>query len=156
MLCTSTLQCINVDRLDKTLTGRGRRGGPASQFKVHKVSAGGIRMFESVANPGSYIRLKDGKIDCAVGFYHFNIACIYILILCRKVANSEFNRNVQYVFVRSGIFPFKTISKIKIHLTRWILIFESVLGEKMHFVADLHTMDKYYLDNFSYKMDLDL
>ena len=71
MLCTSTLQCINVDRRDNTLTGRGRRGGPYSQFRVHKVSAGGIRMFESIANPGSYIRLKDGKIDCQVGFQDF-------------------------------------------------------------------------------------
>ena len=66
MLCTSTLQCINVDRRDNTLTGRGQRRGPAAQFRVHKVSSGGIRMFESVANPGNYIRLKDGKIDCAV------------------------------------------------------------------------------------------
>ena len=66
MLCTSTMQCINVDRLDKSLTGKGRRGGPQSQFKVHKVSPGGIRMFESISSPGNYIRLKDGKIDCGV------------------------------------------------------------------------------------------
>ena len=74
MLCTSTMQCINVDRLDKSLTGKGRRGGPQSQFKVHKVNPGGIRMFESISNPGNYIRLKDGKIDCGVK----------TLFLCKK------------------------------------------------------------------------
>lgn len=68
MLCTSHLQCINVLKHDNTLTGKGKRGGPLSQFKVHKVSTGGIRMFESVANPGKFIRLKEGKIDCEVSY----------------------------------------------------------------------------------------
>jgi len=66
MLATSHLQCINVVKQNLTLTGKGKRGGPQAQFKVHKVSTGGVRMFESVANPGKYIRLKDGKIDCEV------------------------------------------------------------------------------------------
>lgn len=66
MLNTSNLQAVNVTQENKTLTGRGKRGGPQSQFKVHKVSPGGIRMFESVANPGKYVRLRDGKIDCMV------------------------------------------------------------------------------------------
>lgn len=66
MLGTSNLQSINVQKQNLTLTGRGKRGGPQSQFKVHKVNVGGIRMFESVAHPGKYLRLKDGKIDCDV------------------------------------------------------------------------------------------
>jgi hypothetical protein len=28
---------------------------------VHKVDTGGFRMFESIAHPGKYIRLKDGE-----------------------------------------------------------------------------------------------
>ncbi|KAH3831729.1 hypothetical protein DPMN_104999, partial [Dreissena polymorpha] len=67
MLCTSLLQSINVNTNDMTLTGRGKRGGPQSQFRVHKVNTGGIRMFESVAHPGKFIRLRDGKIDCNGG-----------------------------------------------------------------------------------------
>jgi len=57
---------VNVVRDDMSLTGRGKRGGPQAQFRVHKVKDGGIRMFESVAHPGKFIRLKDGKIDCNV------------------------------------------------------------------------------------------
>lgn len=66
MIGTSLFQAVNVVKDDNTLTGRGKRGGPQSQFRVHKVSAGGIRMFESLSNPGKYVRLKDGKIDCLV------------------------------------------------------------------------------------------
>lgn len=66
MLGTSLFQVVSVVHDDNTLTGRGRRGGPQSQFRVHKVNTGGIRMFESIANPGKFIRLRDGKIDCLV------------------------------------------------------------------------------------------
>ncbi|KAL3869892.1 hypothetical protein ACJMK2_042519 [Sinanodonta woodiana] len=65
MLCTSAFQAINLEGDGSILSGLGRRAGPAAQFRVHKVGASGsVRMFESIANPGNYIRLMDGKIDC--------------------------------------------------------------------------------------------
>lgn len=47
------------------MTGTGKKSKGA-HFMVHKVDTGGVRMFESIAHPGKYIRLKDGKIDCLV------------------------------------------------------------------------------------------
>ncbi|WAR22969.1 LOXH1-like protein [Mya arenaria] len=67
MFCTSMHQAVNVVQQDMTLTGKGKRGGPQAQFRVHKVNTGGIRMFESVAHPGKFVRLKDNKIDCNGG-----------------------------------------------------------------------------------------
>ncbi|KAK3579121.1 hypothetical protein CHS0354_022141 [Potamilus streckersoni] len=65
MLCTSAFQAINLESEGSILSGLGRRAGPAAQFRVHKVGASGsVRMFESMANPGNYMRLMDGKIDC--------------------------------------------------------------------------------------------
>jgi len=66
MLNTSSSQSINI-KSDFSLTATGQRNKGA-QFMVHKVDTGGFRMFESIAHPGKYIRLKDGKIDCLVSF----------------------------------------------------------------------------------------
>lgn len=63
MLATSNVQAININE-DGTLRATGKKTKLA-QFRVHKVGSK-LRMFESVANPGKYIRLKDGKIDCLV------------------------------------------------------------------------------------------
>ncbi|XP_071154983.1 lipoxygenase homology domain-containing protein 1-like isoform X1 [Mytilus edulis] len=62
LLNTSSSQCININS-DFTMTGTGKKSKGA-HFMVHKVDTGGVRMFESIAHPGKYIRLKDGKIDC--------------------------------------------------------------------------------------------
>ena len=64
MFNTSSTQSININS-DFTMTATGKRN-KNSHFLIHKVDTGGVRMFESVANPGKYIRLKDGKIDCLV------------------------------------------------------------------------------------------
>lgn len=64
IFCSSPTQAIIVES-DSTLTGKGRRAQGA-HFRVHKVDSGGFRMFESVGNPGKYLRLKDGHLDILV------------------------------------------------------------------------------------------
>jgi hypothetical protein len=48
------------------MTALGTPSSKMAQFRVHKVTESGVRMFESISHPGKYIRLKDGKIDCQV------------------------------------------------------------------------------------------
>lgn len=64
LLGTSRMQAINIDHENNLhATGKRTRLG---HFRVHKVKEGGVRMFESIIQPGQFIRLKDGKIDCNV------------------------------------------------------------------------------------------
>ncbi|XP_069127319.1 uncharacterized protein [Argopecten irradians] len=62
MLCTSFTQAITINH-DYSMQATGKQNKMA-QFRVHKISTGGVRMFESMMSPGKFIRLKDGKIDC--------------------------------------------------------------------------------------------
>lgn len=64
ILMSSPTQAISVDH-ENEVSGTGKKNRLA-QFRVHKVSEGGIRMFESIASPGKYLRVKQGKIDCQV------------------------------------------------------------------------------------------
>ena len=55
------------------LNGSLVANGTASEdahWIVHKVSEGRIRMFESVAQPGCFLRLKDGACDIMVSALH--------------------------------------------------------------------------------------
>ncbi|KAK3092113.1 hypothetical protein FSP39_025311 [Pinctada imbricata] len=61
MFSSSLTQTITINP-DMTMTALGKKAKMA-HFRVHKVG-NGVRMFESIAHPGKYIRLKDGKIDC--------------------------------------------------------------------------------------------
>ncbi|XP_061166198.1 lipoxygenase homology domain-containing protein 1-like [Saccostrea echinata] len=60
---TSLYQAININS-DLSMTALGTPSSKMAQFRVHKVTENGVRMFESISHPGKYIRLKDGKIDC--------------------------------------------------------------------------------------------
>ncbi|KAK7503970.1 hypothetical protein BaRGS_00004702, partial [Batillaria attramentaria] len=62
MLRTSNTQAVSVDH-DLSVFGTGKCNR-AAHFRVHKVESGGVRLFESMINPGKYLRLFDGKIDC--------------------------------------------------------------------------------------------
>ncbi|XP_021373395.1 lipoxygenase homology domain-containing protein 1-like isoform X2 [Mizuhopecten yessoensis] len=62
MLCSSFTQAITINH-DYSMQATGKQNKMA-QFRVHKISTGGIRMFESMMSPGKFIRMKDGKIDC--------------------------------------------------------------------------------------------
>ena len=64
MLRTSGIQAVGIEH-DLSLVGTGRCN-KAAHFRVHKVSSGGLRMFESTIYPNSYLRLHDGKVDCKV------------------------------------------------------------------------------------------
>ncbi|XP_060083246.1 lipoxygenase homology domain-containing protein 1-like [Ylistrum balloti] len=61
MLCSSFTQAITINH-DYTMQATGKQNKMA-QFRVHKISTGGVRMFESMMSPGKFIRMKDGKID---------------------------------------------------------------------------------------------
>ena len=63
ILHSSLVQSVTINP-DMTMTALGKKAKMA-HFRVHKVSAG-IRMFESIAHPGKYIRMKEGIIDCMV------------------------------------------------------------------------------------------
>ncbi|XP_048764444.2 lipoxygenase homology domain-containing protein 1-like isoform X2 [Ostrea edulis] len=63
ILSTSLYQAININS-DLSMTALGTPSSKMAQFRVHKVTENGVRMFESISHPGKYIRLKDGKIDC--------------------------------------------------------------------------------------------
>ena len=65
IFATSLYQAINLNG-DLTMTALGSPSSKMAQFRVHKVAENGVRMFESISQPGKYIRLKDGKIDCQV------------------------------------------------------------------------------------------
>ncbi|CAH1776005.1 unnamed protein product [Owenia fusiformis] len=62
MFCTSLYQTLVVDHEDN-LYATGKRNRTA-HFKVHKVSEGNIRMFESLVSPNKFLRMKDGQCDC--------------------------------------------------------------------------------------------
>ena len=62
MLCTSIMQTLCVDRDPSMLTANGRKNRLA-MFICHKVGQG-VRMFESVIFPRSFLQMKKGKIDC--------------------------------------------------------------------------------------------
>lgn len=79
MLRTSNTQAINVDH-DLTVYGTGKCNRGA-HFRVHKVESGGVRLFESMTNPGKYLRLVDGKIDCQVG-------CVCVCVCVRERVGS--------------------------------------------------------------------
>jgi len=64
MFCTSNTQAININE-NHSLQGTGKQNSLA-RFRVYKVSTGGVRMFESMADPGHFIRMKEGKIDVLV------------------------------------------------------------------------------------------
>ena len=66
MFCTSLIQAINIDH-NRTLFATGKRSR-LGHFRVHKVSEGNVRMFESVLFPKQFIRLHDGKVDCMVRY----------------------------------------------------------------------------------------
>ena len=61
---TSMTQTLNIDH-DNSLYATGRRN-KMSHFRIHKVSEGNIRMFESLVFPGQYMSIKEGTVDCNV------------------------------------------------------------------------------------------
>ena len=61
---TSMTQTLNIDH-DNSLYATGKRN-KMSHWRVHKVTEGNVRMFESLVFPGQYIRIKDGVADCNV------------------------------------------------------------------------------------------
>ncbi len=64
MFYTSLIQVLNVDG-DNGLVATGKKNRLAF-FKVHKVSEGGVRMFESVVHPRHFVRLKKTHVDILV------------------------------------------------------------------------------------------
>lgn len=66
MLCSSFTQAITINH-DYSMQATGKQNKMA-QFRVHKISTGGVRMFESMMSPSKFIRMKDGKIDCLVSY----------------------------------------------------------------------------------------
>ena len=78
ILATSMLQTLSIDP-EGMLHAMGKRTRTA-QFRVHKVSSN-IRMFESIAFPKKYIRMKSGNIDIAVSV-RSNFTALYSFITC--------------------------------------------------------------------------
>ncbi|ELT98105.1 hypothetical protein CAPTEDRAFT_225952 [Capitella teleta] len=54
-------QVMNINE-DNSLSATGRNNKLA-HFRVHKVDRGGVRMFESMAYPRQFLRIKDGQVD---------------------------------------------------------------------------------------------
>ena len=67
------------------------------QFRVHKVAPGGIRMFESMAQPGKYIRMKDGKVDCLVCSLYFFVKYFVCLKYQKKYVDVDHFFNFCYL-----------------------------------------------------------
>ncbi|ESO92329.1 hypothetical protein LOTGIDRAFT_121069, partial [Lottia gigantea] len=65
MFRTSRTQTLAQDP-EEGIYGTGKVNRTA-HFKIHKISENGVRMFESVINPGRYIRVKSGTVDCQGG-----------------------------------------------------------------------------------------
>ncbi|XP_055956181.1 lipoxygenase homology domain-containing protein 1 [Patella vulgata] len=65
MLRTSKTQTLAQDS-EEGMYGTGKINRTA-HFKVHKVAENGVRMFESLINPGRFIRMQDKRIDCQGG-----------------------------------------------------------------------------------------